>query len=155
MQSSRPSLTQRAFPTKSRLTHVSDVLCRLTNGYVVTVDFDALIKLQQSHKLPDRVSAMCTTKVRHRRSLRCGCRAGAVTVRPATDGGCASAVGVQVFNEYLQDICAIKTSDSGQRVACCGDCSVKVVHRTGMEFEAPRACGRKRCGLGRPGSRDG
>ena len=52
-----------------------------------------------------------------------------------TDGGCASAVGVQVFNEYLQDISAIKTSDSGQRVACCGDCSVKVVHRTGMEFE--------------------
>jgi len=74
----------------------------LTNGYVVTVDFDALIKLQQSHKLPDRVSAMCTTKV---------------------------------FNEYLQDVSAIKTSDSGQRVACCGDCSVKVVHRTGMEFE--------------------
>ena len=61
-----------------------------------------------------------------------------------TDGGCASAVGVQVFNEYLQDISAIKTSDSGQRVACCGDCSVKVVHRTGMEFEAPRACGQKR-----------
>lgn len=50
-------------------------------------------------------------------------------------------MGVQVFNEYLQDISAIKTSDSGQRVACCGDCSVKVVHRTGMEFEAPRACG--------------
>ena len=74
----------------------------LTNGYIVTVDFDALIKLQQSNKLPDRVSAMCTTKV---------------------------------FNEYLQDISAIKTSDSGQRVACCGDCSVKVVHRTGMEFE--------------------
>lgn len=44
-------------------------------------------------------------------------------------------MGVQVFNEYLQDISAIKTSDSGQRVACCGDCSVKVVHRTGMEFE--------------------
>ena len=53
-------------------------------------------------------------------------------------------MGVQVFNEYLQDISAVKASDSSQRVACCGDCSVKVVHRNGMEFEAPRACGHKK-----------
>ena len=95
MQSSRPHGTaeppaQHAFPTK-QLPHTHththhDVSCRLTNGYVVTVDFDALIKLQQSHKLPDRVSAMCTTKVRHRRRPGCGCRAGAVTVRPLTVG---------------------------------------------------------------------
>ena len=48
-------------------------------------------------------------------------------------------MGVQVFNEYLQDISAVKAADSSQRVACCGDCAVKVVHRNGMEFEAPRA----------------
>lgn len=39
------------------------LLVGLTNGYMVTVDFGALIKLQQSHKLPDRVSAMGTSKV--------------------------------------------------------------------------------------------
>ena len=39
------------------------LLVGLTNGYIVTVDFGALIKLQQSHKLPDRVSAMGTTRV--------------------------------------------------------------------------------------------
>merc|ERR1712118_299933 len=35
----------------------------LTNGYIVTVDFGALIKLQQTQKLPELVSAMSTTKV--------------------------------------------------------------------------------------------
>jgi len=78
------------------------LLVGLTNGYIVAVDFGALIKLQQSHKLPDRVSAMGTTKV---------------------------------FNEYLQDISAFYTSATGQRVACCGDTAVKIVHRTGVELE--------------------
>ena len=78
------------------------LLVGLTNGYIVTVDFGALIKLQQSHKLPDRVSAMGTTKV---------------------------------FNEYLQDLSAFYTSATGQRVACCGDTMVKIVHRTGVELE--------------------
>ena len=78
------------------------LLVGLTNGYIVTVDFGALIKLQQSHKLPDRVSAMGTTKV---------------------------------FNEYLQDLSAFYTSATGQRVACCGDTAVKIVHRTGVELE--------------------
>lgn len=78
------------------------LLVGLTNGYIVTVDFGALIKLQQSHKLPDRVSAMGTTKV---------------------------------FNEYLQNIHAFYTSTTGQRVACCGDTSVKVVHRNGIQLE--------------------
>ena len=44
-----------------------------------------------------------------------------------------------MFNEYLQDISSITTTASGQRVACCGDFSVKVVHRSGMEFEAQLA----------------
>jgi len=78
------------------------LLVGLTNGYIVAVDFGALIKLQQSHKLPDRVSAMGTTKV---------------------------------FNEYLQDLSAFYTSATGQRVACCGDTAVKIVHRTGVELE--------------------
>ena len=62
-----PSLTRHGFPTKQPShthTATSRVSCRLTNGYVVTVDFNALIKLQQAAKLPDRVSAMCTTKAR-------------------------------------------------------------------------------------------
>lgn len=46
-----------------RWLHNNVLMVGLTNGYVVTVDFGALIQLQQSHKLPDRVSAMCTTKV--------------------------------------------------------------------------------------------
>jgi len=78
------------------------LLVGLTNGYMVTVDFGALIKLQQSHKLPDRVSAMGTSKV---------------------------------FNEYLQDVSAFYTANTGQRVACCGDTLVKIVHRTGVELE--------------------
>jgi len=78
------------------------LLVGLTNGYMVTVDFGALIKLQQSHKLPDRVSAMGTSKV---------------------------------FNEYLQDVSAFYTANTGQRVACCGDTMVKIVHRTGVELE--------------------
>jgi hypothetical protein len=78
------------------------LLVGLTNGYMVTVDFGALIKLQQSHKLPDRVSAMGTSRV---------------------------------FNEYLQDVSAIHTASIGQRVACCGDTQVKIVHRTGVELE--------------------
>jgi len=78
------------------------LLVGLTNGYMVTVDFGALIKLQQSHKLPDRVSAMGTSKV---------------------------------FNEYLQDVSAFYTASTGQRVACCGDTMVKIVHRTGVELE--------------------
>jgi len=78
------------------------LLVGLTNGYIVAVDFGALIKLQQSHKLPDRVSAMGTTRV---------------------------------FNEYLQDLSAFYTSATGQRVACCGDTAVKIVHRTGVELE--------------------
>jgi len=78
------------------------LLVGLTNGYMVTVDFGALIKLQQSHKLPDRVSAMGTSKV---------------------------------FNEYLQDVSAFYTASTGQRVACCGDTQVKIVHRTGVELE--------------------
>ena len=67
-----PSLTRHGFPTKQPShahTATSRVSCRLTNGYVVTVDFNALIKLQQAAKLPDRVSAMCTTKARHRLDL--------------------------------------------------------------------------------------
>ena len=79
------------------------LLVGLTNGYMVTVDFGALIKLQQSHKLPDRVSAMGTSRV---------------------------------FNEYLQDVSAFYTASTGQRVACCGDTMVKIVHRTGVELEA-------------------
>jgi len=78
------------------------LLVGLTNGYMVTVDFGALIKLQQSHKLPDRVSAMGTSRV---------------------------------FNEYLQDVSAFYTANTGQRVACCGDTQVKIVHRTGVELE--------------------
>ena len=78
------------------------LLVGLTNGYMVTVDFGALIKLQQSHKLPDRVSAMGTSRV---------------------------------FNEYLQDVSAFYTATTGQRVACCGDTMVKIVHRTGVELE--------------------
>ena len=78
------------------------LLVGLTNGYMVTVDFGALIKLQQSHKLPDRVSAMGTSRV---------------------------------FNEYLQDVSAFYTASTGQRVACCGDTQVKIVHRTGVELE--------------------
>jgi len=78
------------------------LLVGLTNGYMVTVDFGALIKLQQSHKLPDRVSAMGTSRV---------------------------------FNEYLQDVSALMTANTGQRVACCGDTQVKIVHRTGVELE--------------------
>jgi hypothetical protein len=78
------------------------LLVGLTNGYMVTVDFGALIKLQQSHKLPDRVSAMGTSKV---------------------------------FNEYLQDVSAFYTASTGQRVACCGDTQVKIVHRTGVELD--------------------
>ena len=74
----------------------------LVTGYMVTVDFGALIKLQQSHKLPDRVSAMGTSRV---------------------------------FNEYLQDVSASYTAGTGQRVACCGDTMVKIVHRTGVELE--------------------
>lgn len=35
----------------------------LQNGYVVTVDYGALIKMQQSKTLPNRVNAMGTTKV--------------------------------------------------------------------------------------------
>ncbi len=88
--------------TGFRWLHGNVLMVGLTNGYVVTVDFGALIKLQQNHKLPDRVSAMCTTKV---------------------------------FNEYLQDISATQSNDAGQRVACCGDCAVKVIHRQGMELE--------------------
>lgn len=73
-----PSLTRHGFPTKQPShTQPSHLSCRLTNGYVVTVDFNALIKLQQSHKLPDRVSAMCTTKARHRRDLGLAGREGA------------------------------------------------------------------------------
>ena len=78
------------------------LLVGLTNGYMVTVDFGALIKLQQSNKLPDRVSAMGTSRV---------------------------------FNEYLQDVSAFYTANVGQRVACCGDTMVKIVHRTGVELE--------------------
>ena len=78
------------------------LLVGLTNGYMVTVDFGALIKLQQSHKLPDRVSAMGTSRV---------------------------------FNEYLQDVSASYVASTGQRVACCGDTQVKIVHRTGVELE--------------------
>lgn len=78
------------------------LLVGLTNGYIVTVDFGALIKLHQSHKLPDRVSAMGTTKV---------------------------------FNEYLQDLSALFTHATGQRVACCGDTSVKIIHRKGVDLE--------------------
>ena len=78
------------------------LLVGLSNGYIVTVDFGALIKLQQNHKLPDRVSAMGTTKV---------------------------------FNEYLQDISAIQMAGAAQRVACCGDVQVKVIHRTGVDLE--------------------
>ncbi|KAL3905604.1 MAG: hypothetical protein SGPRY_010857, partial [Prymnesium sp.] len=78
------------------------LLVGLTNGFIVAVDFGALIKLQQSHKLPERVSAMGTTKV---------------------------------FNEYLQDLSAFYTSATGQRVACCGDTAVKIIHRTGVDLE--------------------
>ena len=78
------------------------LLVGLTNGYMVTVDFGALIKLQQSQKLPDRVSAMGTSRV---------------------------------FNEYLQDVSAFYTASTGQRVACCGDTMVKIVHRTGVDLE--------------------
>lgn len=39
------------------------LLVGLQNGYVVTVDFGSLMKMQQSNKLPDRVSAMGTTRV--------------------------------------------------------------------------------------------
>lgn len=41
----------------------------------------------------------------------------------------------RVFNEYLQDINAFYSSTTGQRVACCGDTSVKIIHRTGVELE--------------------
>ncbi|KAL1502933.1 hypothetical protein AB1Y20_011004 [Prymnesium parvum] len=78
------------------------LLVGLTNGYIVAVDFGALIKLQQSHKLPDRVSAMGTTRV---------------------------------FNDYLQDLSAFYTNSTGQRVACCGDTAVKIIHRTGVDLE--------------------
>jgi len=78
------------------------LLVGLTNGYIVTVDFGALIKMQQSNKLPDRVSAMGTTKV---------------------------------FNEYLQDICTHVSAGSNPKIACCGDCAVKIVHRNGVELE--------------------
>ena len=81
------ALARTAWPSLTRVSHEAalphtsiPVSCRLTNGYVVTVDFNALIKLQQSHKLPDRVSAMCTTKARHRRDLGLAAgRARAVT----------------------------------------------------------------------------
>lgn len=39
------------------------LLVGLMNGYVVTVDFAALINMQRNDKLPDRVSAMGTTRV--------------------------------------------------------------------------------------------
>lgn len=42
---------------------------------------------------------------------------------------------LQVFNEYLQDLSAFYTSATGQRVACCGDTAVKIIHRTGVDLE--------------------
>ena len=41
----------------------------------------------------------------------------------------------RVFNEYLQDVSAFYTASTGQRVACCGDTQVKIVHRTGVELD--------------------
>ena len=38
-------------------------------------------------------------------------------------------------HRYLQDVSAIHTASIGQRVACCGDTQVKIVHRTGVELE--------------------
>mmetsp|Transcript_32326 Transcript_32326/g.80477 ORF Transcript_32326/g.80477 Transcript_32326/m.80477 type:complete len:185 (-) Transcript_32326:273-827(-) len=39
------------------------LLVGLSNGYIVTVDFAALMKMQENRSLPERVSAMATSRV--------------------------------------------------------------------------------------------